>query len=112
MEAFDTCLLKIYYGDTTSNLEVGELLAEIEAAVDTQHFEIVCLGNQDSFSIAEPGINEPFATFVQFSFPRHLSQLDQIEEAVKLQLKAACGVEVLQGAKRYRLVRLKKLTVV
>lgn len=112
MDAYSTCLLKIYCNNNAPNFNIRELLAEIEEAIDTQDYEIVCLSNQDSFTIAEPGEDEPFATFIRFSFPRRLSQLEQIEQEAKLQLAKACGVEVLQNSTRYRLIRLKKLIVV
>lgn len=112
MEPFSSCVVKISSkSEKSSPVNYREVLCELDKALETQSYEIVCMGNQNAFSIADLGQEDKFATYVQFDFPLPVTDLEKIEEEIRLQIDGACSIDTIKSTDRYRLLLVEKCDI-
>jgi len=112
MKQFNTCLVKIItQSGKDSGVSLTDLLCELEQAFDQQAYEIVCLSDKDSFTIADIGHGSQFATFIQFNFASPLAESDDINAEIKSQIEGACSIDIISENDYFRLIRIEKCDI-
>ncbi|PZR22604.1 MAG: hypothetical protein DI539_05115 [Flavobacterium psychrophilum] len=112
MEPFSTCVIKIKSeGERFSPLNYQQLLCELDHAIKTQDYQIICLGDHTSFSLKPIEHGEAFATYIQFDFPVPVAQMEHIEQEIKNQIEGACSLDILAVTDSYRLLLVEKCDI-
>jgi hypothetical protein len=111
METFSTCLVKVLHCSNDPKATLSELLSELEQAIDSHAYEIVCMGNGHGFSLSDAEYGSGFTTLIQFNFPRPLPGLEAIEQEIRLQIEGACSIDVLQANDHCRLLQIEKCEI-
>jgi hypothetical protein len=63
------CCEEFSKSEKSSQVNFSELLCEPDQALQTQSYEIVSMGDQNAFSIADINQEAEFDTYIQFDFP-------------------------------------------
>lgn len=111
MEPFSTCVIRIpSAGERFSPVNYQQLLCELDLALETQDYEIICLGDRKNFSLNPTDHGEAFATYIQFDFPVPVLQ-EQIDQQIRKQVEGACCLDILAATESYRLLLVEKCDI-
>ncbi|MGQ2985006.1 hypothetical protein [Flavobacterium sp.] len=103
MEPFSTCVIRIdSKGTYAGKVNYCEVLSELDRAIDTRSYEILCLGEDSSFMIADP--DNGFFTYIQFNFPSPISAFEDIGDMIRLLAGGNCCMDTLRQTEHYRLL--------
>jgi len=112
MQPFSTCVVKIHTkNDNSGQINYSDLLCEGDKALDTQSYEIVCMGGQNAFSITDIQRETEFTTYIQFDFPSPVMQLEEIESEIRQQVEGACSIDIIKATDYYRLLLFEKCDI-
>ena len=112
MKPFNTCVVKIYSeNNNLPQINYKELLCELDYALETKSYDIVCMGDRNAFSIADIKHETEFSTYIQFDFSYPVEKLEQIEEEIREQITGACCIDIIKTTDNYRLLLVEKCDI-
>jgi hypothetical protein len=108
MEPVTTCVIKIYCkSDAAGRADYTDILRDLDDAVESQSYEVVCFGDHDHFSISDAALDDRFATFIQFNFTSQLGTQEDIAAKIRKHIAGTCCIDPIHEKSRYRLLLIE-----